>query len=112
MNHARWKTARTKKLLSEALEENQEVAELRKEIRLSMKLGQAVFDRRKELGISQAEMARRADMTQPQISRIEGGDTLPTLPLLERLAKALESDLDIHLVPDTEVSVRFSAPAA
>lgn len=35
-------------------------------------------------------------MSQRQISRIEAGDTVPTLPLLERLAEALESELAIH----------------
>ncbi|NEA56886.1 helix-turn-helix domain-containing protein [Streptomyces sp. SID13666] len=112
MNHAQWRTARAKKLLGETMDEDPAVVELREEIRLAMELGQAVFDRRTELGISQAEMARRAGMTQPQVSRIEGGDTLPTLPLLDRLARALESALDIHLVPGTDISVRFTAHAA
>jgi transcriptional regulator with XRE-family HTH domain len=64
-------------------------------------LGQAVYDRRVELGLSQAEVARRAGMSQPQISTIEGGDALPTLPLLGRLAKALDASLAIDLDGDT-----------
>ncbi|GGV10341.1 hypothetical protein GCM10010495_24610 [Kitasatospora herbaricolor] len=84
----------------------------RLEIRYARALGQALYDRRTALGISQAEVARRANMTQPQISRIEGGDTVPTLPLLERLAGALESELDIHLVPGADAAVRFHSPAA
>ncbi|MFJ1703028.1 helix-turn-helix domain-containing protein [Kitasatospora sp. NPDC088346] len=112
MNHARWKTARTRALLGEAVSEAPEVAAARREIRYAMALGQAVYDRRTTLGISQAEVARRADMTQPQISRIEGGDTVPTLPLLERPAGALESELDIHVVPGVEAEVRFHSPAA
>jgi transcriptional regulator with XRE-family HTH domain len=51
-------------------------------------------------------------MSQPQISRIEGGDTVPTLPLLERLAAALDSELEIHVVPGARADVRFQAPAA
>jgi hypothetical protein len=48
-------------------------------------------------------------MTQPGISRIELGGTTPSLPLLSRLAEAMESDLDIHLAPERgEVIVRFS----
>jgi transcriptional regulator with XRE-family HTH domain len=48
-------------------------------------------------------------MTQPGISRIELGGTTPTLPLLSRLAQAMESDLDIHLAPERgEVTVRFT----
>ena len=55
------------------------------------RLGQAVYDRRSALGISQSELARRANMTQPQISNLELGGTVPTLPLLARLAKALHA---------------------
>ncbi|NUU20964.1 MAG: helix-turn-helix domain-containing protein [Streptomycetaceae bacterium] len=73
--------------------------------------GQAVYDRRKELGISQVELARRAQMTQPQISRLEGGGTVPTIALLHRLATALESTLAISLTGD-ETSVVFRANAA
>lgn len=36
-------------------------------------------------------------MTQPQISNIEGGDSIPTLPLLTRLAGALDATLTIRL---------------
>ncbi|WP_328989310.1 helix-turn-helix domain-containing protein [Kribbella sp. NBC_01245] len=62
----------------------------------SLAFGQALYDRRTALGLSQTEVARRAAMSQRQISRIEAGDTVPTLPLLERLAEALESELAIH----------------
>lgn len=65
-------------------------------------LSAALRDRRRQLGISQTELARRAGMTQPGISRVELGDTTPTLPLLARLAEALEADLDIRLAPWTE----------
>lgn len=63
-------------------------------------LAQAVHDRRAALGLSQAELARRAGMTQPQISHIEGGDSVPTLPLLTRLAKAMDASLTIDLDGD------------
>ncbi|WP_375546747.1 helix-turn-helix domain-containing protein [Streptomyces gossypii] len=58
--------------------------------------GQLVYDRRAALGLSQAE---RCGMRQPQISRIEGGGTMPTIPLLRRLARALDGDLTIELGP-------------
>ena len=38
-------------------------------------------------------------MKQPQISRFEAGGTVPTLPLLRRLAQALGADLTISLTP-------------
>lgn len=51
------------------------------------------------MGLSQTELAERCGMKQPQISRIEGGGTVPTIPLLRRLARALDADLTIELTP-------------
>ncbi|MDH6120642.1 ribosome-binding protein aMBF1 (putative translation factor) [Kitasatospora sp. GAS204A] len=112
MNHSRWKTARTRALLGEQVAEGPEVAALRLEIRYARAFGQALYDRRTELGLSRAEVAGRAGMAESQIEQIEGGDTVPTLPLLTRLAGALEAELDLHLAPDAEVALRFHSPAA
>lgn len=68
---------------------------------LARDLGQAVYDRRVELGISQSELARRAGMTQPQVSKLELGGTVPTVPLLARLARAMDSELSLKLVGET-----------
>ncbi|MFD8482802.1 helix-turn-helix domain-containing protein [Kitasatospora sp. NPDC059673] len=111
MNHSQWKTARTRALLGEPQAEDPEVAALRREIRCAMALGQAVYDRRTALGLSPAEPARRAGLTEAQAEVIEGGDTVPTLPLPHRLATALESELDIHVASDPAATVRFEPPA-
>ncbi|MFE7120452.1 helix-turn-helix domain-containing protein [Streptomyces sp. NPDC057654] len=99
MNHARWKLARERKIAAGAAGygESPEVEAVRTEIRLAFDLGQAVHDRRTRLGISQTELAERAHMTQPQISRIELAGTVPTLPLLARLSEALGASLNIAL---------------
>ncbi|MCM2419259.1 helix-turn-helix transcriptional regulator [Streptomyces sp. RKAG293] len=101
MNHSQWKTTRTRRLLGEKVEESTAYLQAG----YAFALGQAVYDRRAELGLSQTELARRADMTQPQISNIEGGDSVPTLPLLTRLAKALDASLTIDLDGDTSAFV-------
>ncbi|MFP8943164.1 helix-turn-helix domain-containing protein [Streptomyces fenghuangensis] len=101
MNHAQWKTRRTRRLLGEAVEESSAYTEAGH----AFALGQAVYDRRTELGFSQTELARRAGMTQPQISTIEGGDSVPTLPLLTRLAKALDASLTVELNGDESAFV-------
>jgi ribosome-binding protein aMBF1 (putative translation factor) len=107
MNHSRWKTLRERKL-SEGLTEPASVAEVRGEIRLSMALARAVYERRTELGLTQSELASRAGLTQAKISRIEGSDTVPTLPLLTKLAMALDASLTIALDQD-EARVTFAA---
>ncbi|MFD9571568.1 helix-turn-helix domain-containing protein [Streptomyces sp. NPDC059982] len=67
------------------------------EVRIGFAVGQAVYDRRVELGISQDELARRAGLTRWEVSRLELGAALPALPLLARLARALEAGLDLTL---------------
>ena len=104
MNHARWKTLQERKL-AKGYTESDDVAEIRREIRLSMALAKAVYDRRTELGLTQADLAEQAGLSQAKISRIEGSDTVPTLPLLAKLAAALDATLNIALdADDTHVS--------
>lgn len=74
------------------------------EARASLLLGQMVHDRRAELGLTQAELAERAGMTQPQLSRLESGGATPTVPLLARLASALDADLDISFKPHSSLA--------
>jgi ribosome-binding protein aMBF1 (putative translation factor) len=104
MNHSRYRALRERKL-AEGFTEPTEVAEARREIRLSMALAKAVYDRRTELGLTQTELADRAGLTQAKVSRIEGSDTVPTLPLL---AKALDATLNIALDND-DTHVNFTA---
>ena len=47
-------------------------------------------DRRKELDLTQAELAERAGVSQPLIARIEGGDVDPRLSTLRGIVEALE----------------------
>ncbi|MEU6540551.1 helix-turn-helix transcriptional regulator [Streptomyces sp. NPDC047000] len=93
MNHSTWRTRRTRQLAGETVEYDQEYVDTRP----VGDLGQAVHGRRTELVLSQAELAERAGMTQPQVSLMEGGDTVPTLPLLRRLAKVLEGALNLAI---------------
>lgn len=90
------------------MREDAEVTEARREIRLSMALAQAVYNRRTELGLTQTDLAERAGLTQAKISRIEGSDTVPTLPLLAKLADALDATLNIALDAD-DTRVNFTS---
>ncbi|MFP4632564.1 MAG: CBS domain-containing protein, partial [Halobacteriales archaeon] len=50
-----------------------------------------VRDRRKELGLTQSELAERAGVSQPLIARIENGDVDPRLSTVTRIAEVFES---------------------
>ncbi len=62
-------------------------------------IGQAVRERRLALGLSQTELAARAGMTQPALSRLEAGGVIPTIPLLDRISGALDADLIVQISP-------------
>ncbi len=62
-------------------------------------LGQAVRERRLVLGLTQSDLAARAGMTQPALSRLKAGGAAPTIPVLERISAALNADLIVTIVP-------------
>jgi transcriptional regulator with XRE-family HTH domain len=43
-------------------------------------------------------------MTQPAVARFEAGGTIPTLPVLQRLARTLDADLIVRVDPHTDVA--------
>ena len=69
------------------------------EARRAFLIGQAVRERRLALGLSQTELATRAGMTQPALSRLEAGGVVPTIPLLERISMALDAELIVDISP-------------
>lgn len=69
------------------------------EARRAFLIGQAVRERRLALGLSQTELATRAGMTQPALSRLEAGGVVPTIPLLERMSTALDAELIVDIAP-------------
>jgi transcriptional regulator with XRE-family HTH domain len=68
---------------------------------VAFQLGRTVRELREQRGWSQSELARAAGMTQSAVARFEGGGTVPTLPVLERLASALDVTLDVRFAPKT-----------
>jgi ribosome-binding protein aMBF1 (putative translation factor) len=78
---------------------SQEYREGYAETRRAFLIGQAVRERRLALGLSQVELATRAGMTQPALSRLEAGGVVPAIPLLERISAALDAELLVTLAP-------------
>ena len=67
--------------------------------RLAFELGAAVRELRTAHNWSQAELAAAAGMTQSAVARFEAGGTVPTLPVLGRIAHALNADLTVQVSP-------------
>jgi transcriptional regulator with XRE-family HTH domain len=80
-------------------------------IREALAFGKALYDVRNALGLTVSELAERADMADDDIECIEEGGTEPTIPLLRRLAAALNADVRLTAGHDLG-SVWFETHAA
>ena len=64
-----------------------------------------IRERRYELDLTQQEVARRAKTSHSFISKVEGGNHIPTIPVLKRILAVLDEELLIGIerqVPDEE----------
>ena len=66
---------------------------------LFAQIADQVSERRRELGLSQAELARVCGTTQSAIARLESGGRPPRIDTLLKLAHALDCELHIELRP-------------
>ena len=63
----------------------------------AQRIGASIRSRRLEIGLTQKQLAARAGITQTVLSRVESGKGNPTLGLLEDIAIALGTELDVSL---------------
>lgn len=68
-----------------------------KEDELYYEVANMVIGARIKLKLSQKQLAERLGTKQSVISRLENAKTLPTLSFMNRLAKALKTDLTIKI---------------
>jgi ribosome-binding protein aMBF1 (putative translation factor) len=64
-----------------------------------------IRERRYELDLTQQEVAERAETSHSFISKVEGGDHIPTIPVLKRILAVLDEELLIGIerqIPDEE----------
>ncbi|WP_066361103.1 helix-turn-helix domain-containing protein [Herbidospora mongoliensis] len=88
-----WKELRNRRMAEPG------AAEAHEATRIAYELGKTVRTMREERGWSQSDLASRAAMTQSAVARFEAGGTVPTIPVLERLARALDADVEVRLTP-------------
>ena len=68
---------------------NEETPEEAPQQDLAAQLGASIRDARSKLGISQGELALRADLTQSAVSLYETGVRYPRIPALYAIAEAI-----------------------
>ena len=66
---------------------------------LFAQIAEQVAERRRELGLSQADVAHVCGTTQSAIARLESGGRPPRIDTLLKLAHALDCELHIELRP-------------
>ncbi|MGB7685219.1 MAG: helix-turn-helix domain-containing protein [Solirubrobacterales bacterium] len=98
---------------SEAYREARDEYAAIRELRQRNWIAAHIRERRFELDLTQQEVAERAGTSHSFISKIEGGDHIPTIPVLKRILAVLDEELLIGIerqVPDQEPE-REVAPA-
>jgi ribosome-binding protein aMBF1 (putative translation factor) len=56
-----------------------------------------IRERRYELDLTQKQVAERAETSHSFISKVEGGDHMPTIPVLQRILAVLDEELLIGI---------------
>lgn len=60
---------------------------------LKKQIGEKIAEKRKELEITQTELAERAGLSQAHISKIERGIGMPRIDILMKISEAFECDI-------------------
>ena len=69
-------------------------ARLEKNAEWRIKFAIQVYNQREKIGLSQRELAKKIDSTQKVVSKIENGDVNVGIDLINRLADALQFDIE------------------
>lgn len=81
----------------------------KRKIEMVARLVESIVDRRKELGLTQDEVARRAGIRQSAVARLEGGSAIPRLDTLVKIAISLGMDIQfIKSSMDEQAAARFA----
>jgi ribosome-binding protein aMBF1 (putative translation factor) len=87
-------------VLAERLDADPEYRRQWERTALARAVAVKVISHRAEQSLSQTALAKRLEMSQPAVARLEGGEHNPTFPTLLRIAHALGVELAIDIAPD------------
>jgi transcriptional regulator with XRE-family HTH domain len=96
--------------LREKLLSDPEVKAYYDELKPEFDVAKELISMRKELGLTQRELAEQADIKQPQLARIESGKQSPRLETLAAIASKVGYSVEIRLVPNQ--ILRTESPAS
>lgn len=73
-----------------------EVRKVYEETRIEREIAHALIKARIEKRLTQAQLAKKLKTRQSVVSRVESGQTTPSLSFLKRLASALDTSLSVQ----------------
>ncbi len=112
------KLERSWKDLRRELLQDTEFKKAYEELEPEFQTARAIIALRAAKSLTQGEMAARAAIHRPMLSRLEGAKDLPTLPTLYKLAAAIGAKMEIRFldrrnkVLRTVLPIRLAGPAA
>ena len=92
------KTITAKELKSELMKESDFRSEYNK-LQPEMQIANQVIEARTKQSLTQAELADRVGTGQAAISRLEGMRAKPSLTFLEKVAQALDTEIQVNIQP-------------
>ncbi|MGW1679009.1 helix-turn-helix domain-containing protein [Saccharopolyspora sp. NPDC002376] len=90
MAESDWESLRDRRMAEPGASETYEAT------RIAYELGRTTRELREQRAWTQSQLAEAAGMSQPAVARFEAGGTIPTIPLLEQLARALGVELVVR----------------
>lgn len=66
---------------------------------ISFSIGQQIKIRRKELGVTQPDVAELAGISTNTLYKIETGQTSPTVKVVQKITEVLGMELCLHIKP-------------
>ena len=83
--------------------DDQKLRDMISEESINVQIARAIFDLRKQAGLTQSQLAELVGTRQPAIARLEDADYVGhSLSMLERIASALRRKLVLSIIPDDE----------
>jgi transcriptional regulator with XRE-family HTH domain len=76
------------------------------ETRAALDFTESVYQRMTALGLTKSQLAERLGTSPAYVTKILGGEANFTLKTMVRLARALEAQLAVHLVPEDEAATK------